>query len=143
MVSGMSEISEEEFNRMKNFKEEEILEVSEKVFREFDFDRIERLRDRRRRLWEWKKKRDEYFRELFEGKVIDFLRRKSNREVMKWFREWCKENKWKIKKGMFKKLKVVKKDSWGWEVEIVGVMKNGMKKVLCRRVVISFKKYKK
>jgi len=85
------EISIEEFEQMERVEEREILEVDERFWRTIDEDLKELERERKRRNWEWKKQRDEWWREREEGRVLDYLVRVRRRFWKKCFKEYVEE----------------------------------------------------
>jgi hypothetical protein len=125
----MLEISEEEWKKLEVPKEYVVEELTESQWSKLDLELMWRLKEKKLRAWESKKKLDEMIREKEEYKVLDYLKIKYQRDCVAWFREFLK----KSELTGFKKFKLVKRDSYCWEVDVIGIDKTGQKKLICSR----------
>jgi|SRR3989304_2941567 len=134
----MFELSEKDWQGLERPpKIKPLLELDDKDWEQIDRDKLERQHELRLAAWKFHREMDFRWREGQDGRVLDFLKVKYERETIEWFSKTVKKLPKRIR-NLCKSYKLVRQDSYCWRADIIGTLKDGRKVRICTRRNICF-----
>ena len=123
----MYEIDEKEFSKLEKVKVKEVYEVNMKFWKNMKKELELRFREKKYRIWKWKRDRDLFWRESEDDRVLELLRRLREKEKKRIFREFVIDNG-NLLFCRYSKVLLRNRDNLWYEVEWLGVRREDGKK---------------
>jgi hypothetical protein len=90
MSARVPELDRKIFETFRDYTEEQVAEVTMKYWDSLDEEMRIRLREKKRQIWEWLRRRNMEWREGQDGRVLDFIHMQGRRSARIQFRRYIK-----------------------------------------------------
>lgn len=90
MSARVPELDRKIFETFRDYTEEQVAEVTMKYWDSLDEEMRIRLREKKRQIWEWLKRRNMEWREGQDGRVLDFIHTQGRRSARIQFKRYVK-----------------------------------------------------